>query len=193
MSASTSGGVCSNTSLTVSTIVSTCPDTASRTSASVITTSRGKPVTASRPRATSSLTDSEWVIEASAILASSAVFSPTWTLNWSRMYDIIEELRWSPATRRFRDTTKPFSEITAMSVVPPPMSIIMLPTAFAIGNLAPMAAAIGSSISSTSLAPAFLAASWAALISTFVIPDGTPINILGATKERISLRTFPIK
>ena len=40
----------------------------------------------------------------------------------------------------------PESEITATSVVPPPMSMIMLPEGSVTGRPAPMAAAIGSSI-----------------------------------------------
>ena len=40
----------------------------------------------------------------------------------------------------------PESEITATSVVPPPMSTIMLPPGSWMGSPAPMAAAIGSSI-----------------------------------------------
>ena len=52
----------------------------------------------------------------------------------------------SPATRIERATTMPPSEVTATSVVPPPMSTIMLPRASDTGSLAPMAAAIGSSI-----------------------------------------------
>ena len=40
----------------------------------------------------------------------------------------------------------PASEMTATSVVPPPMSTIMLPLGSVIGRPAPIAAAIGSSI-----------------------------------------------
>jgi hypothetical protein len=40
----------------------------------------------------------------------------------------------------------PASEITATSVVPPPMSTIMLPVGSVIGSPAPIAAAIGSSM-----------------------------------------------
>src|SRR5262249_11972107 len=42
--------------------------------------------------------------------------------------------------------TIPDSEITATSVVPPPISTIILPVGSVIGNPAPMAAAIGSSM-----------------------------------------------
>ena len=44
------------------------------------------------------------------------------------------------------DTTIPPSEITATSLVPPPMSTTMLPVGSPTGSPAPIAAAIGSSI-----------------------------------------------
>ena len=44
------------------------------------------------------------------------------------------------------DTTMPPSEITATSLVPPPMSTTMLPVGSPTGSPAPIAAAIGSSI-----------------------------------------------
>ena len=52
------------------------------------------------------------------------------------------------------DETIPLSEITATSVVPPPMSTTILPVASFTGSPAPIAAAIGSSISATAFAPA---------------------------------------
>ena len=52
----------------------------------------------------------------------------------------------SPATFKEVLTTEPPSDITAISVVPPPISIIMLPFGWAISIPAPIAAAIGSSI-----------------------------------------------
>ena len=44
------------------------------------------------------------------------------------------------------DTTIPPRAMTAISLVPPPMSMIMLPDGPLIGTLAPIAAASGSSI-----------------------------------------------
>ena len=44
------------------------------------------------------------------------------------------------------DTTMPPSEITATSLVPPPMSTTMFPVGSPTGRPAPIAAAIGSSI-----------------------------------------------
>src|SRR5712671_6056572 len=69
----------------------------------------------------------------------------------------------SPATRTEREKTTPASEITATSVVPPPISTIMLPEGSVIGSPAPIAAAIGSSIRYTTRAPAASAASRSAL------------------------------
>ena len=51
-------------------------------------------------------------------------------------------------------TTVPPKDITAISVVPPPISITILPQAFEISIPAPIAAAIGSSIRYVLLAPA---------------------------------------
>src|SRR6266446_2674486 len=53
--------------------------------------------------------------------------------------------------------------MTATSVVPPPISTIMLPEGSVIGSPAPIAAAIGSSIRYTTRAPAASAASRSAL------------------------------
>ena len=78
----------------------------------------------------------------------------------------------------------PPSEITATSVVPPPTSTIMLPDGSVTGSPAPIAAAIGSSISSTRRAPALSALSWMARRSTAVLPDGTQTMIIGEAKPR---------
>ena len=76
-------------------------------------------------------------------------------------------------------TTIPPREITATSVVPPPISTIILPVGSATSSPAPIAAAIGSSIKKTSFAPALMTDSWTALSSTSVIPEGTPTTTLG--------------
>lgn len=60
----------------------------------------------------------------------------------------------SPATRMDLASTIPPREMTATSVVPPPMSTIMFPAGSETGRLAPIAAAIGSSNRYASLAPA---------------------------------------
>ena len=75
----------------------------------------------------------------------------------------------------------PASEMTATSVVPPPMSTTMLPLGSVIGRPAPIAAAIGSSIRKTSRAPAPSALSFTARFSTSVIPKGTQMMMRGLT------------
>lgn len=73
--------------------------------------------------------------------------------------------------------TIPPSEMTATSVVPPPMSTTIEPRGSATGSPAPIAAAIGSSIRWTALAPARFEAWTMARRSTGVTPDGTQITI----------------
>ena len=72
--------------------------------------------------------------------------------------------------------------MTAMSVVPPPTSMTMLPAASVIGMPAPIAAAIASSIRCTSLAFARIALSLTARRSTCVISDGTPMTTRGRSQ-----------
>ena len=60
----------------------------------------------------------------------------------------------SPPTRTLRLTTMPPRLMTATSVVPPPMSTMRLPLGSLMGSPAPMAAAMGSSMSLAQRAPA---------------------------------------
>ena len=66
-----------------------------------------------------------------------------------------------------------------MSVVPPPMSMIMLPAASVTGSPEPIAAAIGSSTRCTSLALTRYPLSFTARRSTWVISGGTPMTSRG--------------
>ena len=84
-----------------------------------------------------------------------------------------------PPTRIECATTVPDSEMTAISVVPPPMSQIAWPRGWAMGRPAPIAAARGSSMSHAWRAPAEIAASVTARRSTDVTPEGTQIMISG--------------
>ena len=59
-------------------------------------------------------------------------------------YSMIASSSASPATRMRWLVTMPPSEMTATSVVPPPMSTTMVPVGSLTGRPAPMAAAIGS-------------------------------------------------
>ena len=77
----------------------------------------------------------------------------------------------------------PASETTAMSVVPPPMSTIMLPVGSVMGSPAPTAAATGSSTRYTSLALARSVLSRTARRSTCVISAGTPTMTRGRTHD----------
>ena len=77
----------------------------------------------------------------------------------------------------------PPSEITATSVVPPPMSTIMLPVGSATGRPAPIAAAIGSSIRYAWRAPAESVASSTARFSTPVTPEGTQTTTRGCAQR----------
>ena len=86
----------------------------------------------------------------------------------------------SPAIFKDVLSTEPPSDITAISVVPPPISTTIFPHGFAISIPAPIAAAIGSSIKNTFLAPAWFAASITAFFSTSVTLDGMHIIVLGA-------------
>ena len=83
-----------------------------------------------------------------------------------------------PTRTAFRATTPP-SEISAVSEVPPPTSTTMFATGSWIGSAAPMAAAIGCSMSCASAAPARRAASVTARRSTSVMADGTQMTTLG--------------
>ena len=74
--------------------------------------------------------------------------------------------------------------MTAISLVPPPMSMMRLPDGPLMGTLAPMAAASGSSMRYASRAPALRAASRTARFSTLVTPDGTLIITSGLVNER---------
>ena len=113
------------------------------------------------------------------IFKSSAVLSPIITLCFFFIYLTIASSNLSPATFKDSLTTEPPNEITAISVVPPPMSTTIFPHGFDISIPAPIAAAIGSSIKYTLLAPACDAASITAFFSTSVTCDGMHIIILG--------------
>src|SRR5690625_2168036 len=79
--------------------------------------------------------------------------------------------------------TIPPKEITATSVVPPPISTIILPVGSHTGKSDPIAGAKGSAIVKASFAPACLAASTTDRSSTFVIPVGTQITTIGLLKK----------
>ena len=153
-SAASSGGVRSSTLCTASTI---CPVTsfkASRVSSEVTRIVFGSPVTRSRPFTSIAFGSGFSNAVPIVILISSAVCSPIIRPYFFRTYFTIASSKSSPATLIEVLTTIPSKEITATSQVPPPMSTIILPHGRDISIPAPMAAAIGSSMMCTSLAPA---------------------------------------
>ena len=81
-----------------------------------------------------------------SILTSSAVRSPIMRLYFLRMYEAIASSKRVPPTRSEVETTIPPRAMTAISLVPPPMSMIIAPDGPEIGTFAPIAAAIGSSM-----------------------------------------------
>ena len=93
-------------------------------------------------------------------------------------------VRSSPAVRMELFDTIPPSEITAISVDPPPISTIMLPSGASTSIPIPMAAAIGSKIRYTSRPSACSAESRTARSSTSVEPEGTPITIRSEGENR---------
>src|SRR5210317_124196 len=113
------------------------------------------------------------------IFINSAVLSPISRLYFLLTYWTIASSILSPAVLTDWLYTIPESDITATSVVPPPISTIMLPMGSLTGSPAPIAAAMGSSIRYMSLAPASMADSLTALFSTGVMPEGTETITLG--------------
>ena len=89
------------------------------------------------------------------------------------------------------ETTMPPSEMMAISVVPPPMSTIMLAAGSSTGRPTPMAAAMGSGRVKTLRAPARSALSITARFSTAVMPDGMAMTTTGLTN--VPVRTLRIK
>ena len=118
-------------------------------------------------------------------MISSAVRSPTAKLYSFLMNAMIASSNPSPPIRTDWQLTIPPNEITATSVVPPPMSTTMLPVGSCTGSPTPIAAAMGSSMMYAGFrAPADSAASCTARCSTPVTPDGTQITIRGLAKRR---------
>ena len=120
---------------------------------------------------------SEVVAAPTFIFMSSAVFSPTFILYCRLIYSIISAVNSSPAILSDLSVTRPPSESTAISVVPPPISTTILPSGASMSRPIPRAAAIGSKSKNISLPPACSAESLTARISTSVLPEGIPITI----------------
>src|ERR671916_2137500 len=104
------------------------------------------------------------------------------------MYVVIASSTSSPAILIEDLVTIPPSEITATSLVPPPMSTTIDPCGSLTGSPAPIAAARGSSMVYACLAPADSVASLTARSSTPVTPLGTHTTTLGPTNDRNNWR-----
>ena len=154
MSATSSGGVRSSTPWTASRIRSTGSSNASSISVEVTVMTLGRPVIRQRPLISMDVSCSLGNTQPISIFISSAVRSPTSTLCLRRIYLTMDSLNWSPATLMEALSTTPLREMTAMSLVPPPMSTTMWPSGLAMSMPAPMAAATGSSMRYTRRAPA---------------------------------------
>ena len=146
MSELSSGGVCSRTRRTAVTSCWRGASIASITSELVIGIVRGRPAMRSRPRTSICSSRSSGSAVPIWIFTSSAVRSPIIRLYFLRMYVAMCSSNLLPPTRRDVDTTIPPRAITAISLVPPPMSMTMFPDGPLIGTFAPIAAARGSSI-----------------------------------------------
>ena len=146
MSATSSGGVRSSTEWMASMIRSTGSSKASIISVELTVTTLGRPVSRQRPFTSMVSSSSLGKTQPICFFISSAVRSPTSRLCLRRMYLTTASFSWSPAILMEVDSTMPDREMTAMSVVPPPMSTIMWPSGLAMSMPAPMAAATGSSI-----------------------------------------------
>ena len=101
-----------------------------------------------------------------------------------RTYLMIASSNLSPAILIEVDSTMPPSEMTAMSVVPPPMSATRLPFGLLMSRPAPMAAATGSSMRNTRFAPACVPASMTARSSTSVMIEGTQMTTFGLNRRK---------
>ena len=110
--------------------------------------------------------------------------SLTRTLCWRLMYSWMSAVKSSPAILMELLDTMPPSEMTAISVVPPPMSTIMLPCGSVTLMPTPIAAAIGSKSRNTSRPPACSAESRTARSSTSVLPLGTPTTMRSEGENR---------
>src|ERR1022692_964469 len=145
-SPASSGGHLSSVVLTASTIRFSGSSIARRTSSAEISVVFGSPLTRSLPRISARGSSAEGNAEPIAILISSAVRSPSMS-EYSFLPKVM--IAWSissPPMRIDCEVTIPPREITATSVVPPPMSTTMLPVGSLTGSPAPIAAAIGSSM-----------------------------------------------
>ena len=149
ISLQSSGGVCSKTWKMASTIAVTHSDIALYISFELTSISVGKPETISPPFTVSLLSGVSAQAVPKITFKFSAVLSPMLILWFLRIYLTMASSNLSPATLIDVLTTIPPNEITATSVVPPPISTTIEPQGLEISSPAPKAAATGSSIINT--------------------------------------------
>ena len=142
----------------------------------------GNPVTKSRPRTSNVLSEAPLIAEPISNLICSAVRSPINNLYLSLTNLIISASITSPAIFNDELVTMSPKDNTAISVVPPPISITIFPVGLLISRPAPIAATFGSSSINTFLAPHLSATSLIADFSIDVIFDGQQIKIVGLAK-----------
>ena len=148
----------------------TGPASASRISSEVTSTMRGRSETTSEPRISITYSSPMSIALPMVHLTDSAVGLPMLRL-WVRFTcSMIASSILSPPVRTAVHLAMPKREMMATSVVPPPMSTIMLPAGSPIGRPVPMAEAMGFSMSCTSRAPADSAASFTTRRATWLRP-----------------------
>ena len=126
MSAANSGGVCSKHLLTASTIALTGSFKACLISSELTSIVLGIPDTRSRPL-TDIVSVSICIAEPTDFLIDSLIPRPISSLCSFLNHCNIDSSISSPAIRIVSLVTTPLSEITAISVVPPPISTMILP------------------------------------------------------------------
>ena len=176
ISAESSGGVRSSATRIAFRMVATHSLRDSRISLSSMVTVRGTPSMRLRPFTSIVSGFSSGYAEPISILICSAVRSPTSRLYLRFRYCITASSISLPATRTEREYTMPLIEMTAISVVPPPMSTTRWACSSSNSRPAPSAAARPSSIRSTRPAFASRAASFTERRSSGVDDPGTPMT-----------------
>ena len=146
MSSTNSGGAFSIVVFTQSTIFIAIGNNTFNISSLDISISTGKPVSRFLPLTFTNVSDSIGYTHPTLIFISSAVLSPINTLYFFLTYFIIASSNLFPAIFIDELTTEPPIDITATSVVPPPISTTRFPDGLEISIPAPIAAATGSSI-----------------------------------------------
>ena len=157
ISPANSGGVTSSTSLAAATMAIIVSCKASSTSSAPIVIDTGNPPTISRPRTSSCSLASACQTLPIFNLIVSAVCSPINKLCLRLTYAAISAFMRSPASRNDRLVTTSPIDSTAISLVPPPISITMLPRGWKISIPAPTAATLGSNSKKTLPPPDFSA------------------------------------